>query len=188
MNSAAKLRVPVSTADHSQGSADAPLVLVEYGDYECPFCKEAHSVTQRLQKTLDKDLRFVFRNFPLTTAHPHALTAAKAAEAAGLQGKFWEMHDLLYENQTRLDAESLLEYAASLRLNVPRVAQDMRSSTVETKIEQDFYGGTRSGVNGTPNFFINGYRYEGDWSFEALLKVLTAIRATLGEEGLKKTG
>src|SRR5580704_5290634 len=98
-----KLRIPISKADHSQGSADAPLILVEYGDYECPFCGKANSVVKRLQRVLNCDLRLVFRNFPLTIAHPYAMDAARAAEAAHLQGRFWEMHDILYDHQERLD-------------------------------------------------------------------------------------
>lgn len=188
MISNVKLRVPVTKADHSRGPVDAPLVLVEYGDYECPFCGRAHGVLQRLQETLGDDLRFVFRNFPLTTMHPHALEAARAAEAAGRQGKFWEMHDAIYENQDNLETEDLLGYATDLSLDIDQFSYDMRNPEIETRIAQDLYGGARSGVNGTPSFFINGFRYDGDWSYESLLATLEAIREQLGGRRMKKAG
>jgi protein-disulfide isomerase len=184
----AKLRVPVTQEDHWQGPEDAPLTLVEYGDYECPFCGQAYPVIKRLQQALKDDLKFVFRNFPLTMAHPNAMNAALAAEAAALQGKFWEMHDTLYEHQDNLDPESLLEYAAALGLDLEKFRQDMKSPEVEGKVAKDLYGGARSGVNGTPNFFINGYKYEGDWSYPSLLTVLTAVRKQIGERRMKKAG
>lgn len=178
INPQVKLRVPVSKADHAQGPADAPLVLVEYGDYECPFCGQAYYVVQRTQRAFGNDLRFVFRNFPLTQIHPHAMNAARAAEAAALQDRFWEMHDTLYENQENLDDESLLAYATSLELDLQRFADDMFSQQVEERILYDLEGGARSGVNGTPTFFINGFRFDGDWT-QQLLYTLQAVREEL---------
>lgn len=178
INPNVRLRVPVSDADHVQGPADAPLVLAEYGDYECPFCGQARPIVKRIQQALEDELLFVFRNFPLTQIHPHALNAARAAEAAGLQDRFWEMHDMLYENQDDLEDQSLLMYAAELGLNLDQFARDMLSAEVEQRIVADFEGGARSGVNGTPAFFVNGYRFDGDWSRE-LLADLKALQAEL---------
>jgi protein-disulfide isomerase len=170
-----RLRVPVSEADHVQGPANAPLELIEYGDYECPFCRQAYDVVQRTQRAFGHDLRFVFRNVPLTQFLPHAMNAARAAEAAALQNRFWEMHDTLYENQENLDDESLLAYAAALDLNLKRFADDMFSPQVDERILSDLEGGARSGVNGTPTFFISGFRFDGDWTQE-LPYALEAVR------------
>jgi len=179
MISEVKLRVPVTDADHAQGPKDAPLVLVEYGDYQCPYCGQAYYIVKQLQQALQDELRFVFRNFPLSQIHPDAVSAARAAEAAALQGKFWGMHDTLYENQDNLDLESLLEYAAELDLDVSKFITDMGSRQVEQHIANDFQGGVRSGVNGTPTFFVNGFRYDGDWSYPSLLNTLQAVLAHL---------
>jgi protein-disulfide isomerase len=168
----ARLRLPVSNADHVQGPANAPLVLVEYGDYECPHCGKAHPIVKQVQKTLGEDLRFVFRNFPLAEIHPHAMKAACAAEAAGLQGRFWEMHDLLFENQDRLDDDSLVAYAASLELDTARFIEDANADPVLQRIAADIDSGARSGVNGTPTFFANGVRVDGSWDYDSLLAVL----------------
>jgi len=186
MISNVRLRVPVSKEDHTLGPEDAPLVLLEYGDYECSFCRKAHPISKGLVQNLQKDLRFVFRNFPLTSIHPHAMDAARAAEAAGLQGKFWEMHDVIYENQENLELEDLLEHAAALSLDLERFSQDMQSPWVEEKVSTDLYGGARSGVNGTPTFFINGFRYDGDWSYQSLLTVLTGVRQQILGKKVKK--
>jgi len=174
----ARLRVPVTDADHSQGPKNAPLVLVEYGDYECPHCGAAHPIVKQVQQTLAHELRFVFRNFPLASTHPHALNAARAAEAAGLQGRFWEMHDLLFENQGQLNDESLLAHAESLGLDTNRFVEDAGSDAVLARIEVDIEGGARSGVNGTPTFFANGVRVDGGWDSETLVLSLreTALK------------
>jgi protein-disulfide isomerase len=158
------LKIAVSASDHIAGGASAHVVLVEYGDYQCPYCGQAAPIVKRVQAAMGDRLKFVFRNFPLTEAHPDALAAAKAAEAAALQGKFWEMHDLLYENQDALDRDSLLGYAKDLRLDVAKLEQDFSDEKILERIEHDFEGGVRSGVNGTPSFFINGSRYDGDWT------------------------
>jgi protein-disulfide isomerase len=170
------LKIPVSKTDHSEGPDKAPLILVKYGDYECPYCGQAFPIVKRIQKFFKGDLKFVFRNFPLATAHPNAMAAAAAAEAAGLQGKFWEMHDLLYQNQENLDGESLLKYGEKLKLDMKKYKNDMAGQEVADRIAADFDGGVRSGVNGTPSFFINGARFDGDWSYDSLLNVLKKVR------------
>jgi protein-disulfide isomerase len=167
-----KLTVPVSERDHMQGSDSARVTLVEYGDYECPYCGAAYPIVKRIQKTMEGDLCFVFRNFPLTETHPHALHAAYAAEAAALQDKFWEMHDLLFENQDALEDDDFLRYAQQLELDTDQFMRDFSSDEVANKVEQDSSSGVRSGVNGTPTFFINGLRYDGSYEYSALLAAL----------------
>ncbi len=171
----AQLSLPVSaTRDHVRGAPDASITLLEYGDYECPFCGAAHLVVNALQARLRDQLRFAFRHFPLTTVHPHSATAAEAAEAAGAQSKFWPMHDLLYENQSRLDASHLLGYARILGLKLEQFASDLANHTHAGKVREDFMSGVRSGVNGTPTFYINGLRHEGAWDFPNLLAAVLA--------------
>ncbi len=166
------LTQPVSARDHVEGPADAPLTLVEYGDYQCPYCGAAYPVVKRLQKKLGKRLRFVFRNFPLTESHPYALIAAQAAEAAALQGKFWEMHDLLFEQQTSLKPEILPLWAKKIGLNVEQFETDVKQDAVEKRIREDRQSGIHSGVNGTPTFYINGIRYDGSPDYDSLLEAL----------------
>src|SRR5206468_3029638 len=149
MTEPATLTPPVSERDHAEGRADAPLTLVEYGDYQCPYCGEAHPVIKRLQKALGKKLRFVFRNFPLTQAHPYAMMAAESAEAAALQGKFWEMHDFIFENQELLQPEVLPAWANKLGLDMKQFAAAIRQGGVIKRIEEDRTSGIESGVNGT---------------------------------------
>jgi protein-disulfide isomerase len=172
MSPSAKLKPPVGANDHIQGPAKAPVTLLEYGDYECPYCGEAYSVVKALQKRLGDQVRFVFRNFPLAEAHPHAEHAAEAAEAAGAQGKFWEMHDLLYENQDALDDQDLVRYASALKLDVPRFVEEMKSGVHLERVRADFSSGVRSGVNGTPTFFINGARHDGPFDLRSLLAAI----------------
>jgi protein-disulfide isomerase len=168
----ASLKVPVSERDHTLGPAKAPVTLVEYGDYECPYCGAAHPVVKQLISLLGRRVRFVFRHFPLATVHPHAQHAAEAAEAAGAQGQFWEMHDTLYENQQALEAEDLLEYAAQLGLDVERLANELAERVHADRVRQDFLSGVRSGVNGTPTFFINGARHEGAYDLDTMLDAI----------------
>jgi protein-disulfide isomerase len=158
-----QLTLPVSDRDHVQGPATAPVTLVEYGDYECPYCGAAYPIVKQLQEDLGDRLRFVFRNFPLTTVHPHAEHAAEAAEAAGAQGKFWEMHDYLYEHQSALMDGDLLAYAAEIGLGAEQFVRDMEGQVHRDRVRADFMSGVRSGVNGTPTFFINGTRFDGAW-------------------------
>jgi len=165
------LRPDVSDADHAIGPADAPVTLVEYGDYQCPHCARAHPIITRIRKRLGTQLRFVFRNFPLNELHPDALHAAEAAESvfahAGADA-FWRMHDAIYEHQRdsddALDDEHLLQYAAEAGANADDVARDLASDAFEEKVRSDFLSGVRSGVNGTPTFFVNGRRFDDDWT------------------------
>ena len=168
-----RLKPPVSSKDHTQGNKNAPLELVEYGDYQCPHCGHAYPIIIAVQETINDNLKFVFRNFPLSEAHPDAFKAAVAAEAAALQHKFWEMHDIIYENQELLDWENLLLYAKSIGLDLTRFKADIKKDSVSAKIEEDFESGIRSRVNGTPTFFINGERYEGNWEANDLIEYLT---------------
>jgi protein-disulfide isomerase len=166
------LTQPVSKRDHVQGSANAPLTLVEYGDYQCPYCGAAYPVVKQLQEALGRRLRFVFRNFPLTEMHPYALIAAEAAEAAALQGKFWEMHDLIYENQESLEPGIFTSWAKQVRVDLKRMGEDIEQGAVTKVIKEDRQSGIRSGVNGTPTFFINGARYDGSPDYDSLLAAL----------------
>jgi protein-disulfide isomerase len=168
-----RLRLPINTRDHIAGSTSAPLTLVEYGDYECPFCGQAYWVVKALQERLGDRLCFVFRNFPLANAHPHALPAAEAAEAAGAQGRFWEMHDTLYEHQSALDLPDLVEYAVDVGLDLDAFEYDLRTHRLLDKIRADVRSGALSGVNGTPTFFVNGYRHDGSFDFDSLWSALT---------------
>ena len=160
------LTPPVSERDHAAGAKDAPVTLVEYGDYECPYCGLAYPVVKRIQRELGSQLRFVFRNFPLAEAHPHAQLAAQAAEAAGAQGRFWEMHDKIFEHQDALEVEDLVGYAGSLGLDTAQIRRDIEAGTYTKRVREDFRSGVRSGVNGTPTFFVNGTRYDGSWANE----------------------
>lgn len=168
------LTVPVSAQDHSQGPADAPVTLVEYGDYECPYCGEAYPLLKAVQAALGPRLRFVFRNFPLTEMHPHALHAAQFAEAAGAHGKFWEAHDMLYEHQDALGDHDLARYARALGLPATTFGEAV-SGQYDARLEADFSGGVRSGVNGTPTLFVNGQRYDGPRDYDTLVNVLTEL-------------
>jgi protein-disulfide isomerase len=170
----AALTIPVSDSDHAQGPGSARVTLVEYGDYQCPHCLRAYPIVKKIQKVMGKNLRFVFRNFPITSSHPDAELAAEAAEAAADQGKFWEMHDAIYENQMRLGGELVLELAETLDLDVERFAKALEAGTFRRRVKDDFMGGVKSGVNGTPGFFINGNRYDESWDFESLHAALAA--------------
>jgi protein-disulfide isomerase len=170
------LTVPVSEdRDHIQGS-DAGATLVQYGDYECPFCGEAYPIIKEVQALMGESLRFVFRNFPITTSHPHAEQAAEAAEAAAAQGRFWQMHDLLYENQRRLRDEDLRSYAEQLKLDLELFDKEMAEHAHAERVHEDFMSGVRSGVNGTPTFYINGVRHDGSYDAETLRGALERAR------------
>jgi protein-disulfide isomerase len=179
-NDAAILVLPVTPGrDHIRGPVDAPVALVEYGDYECPHCGAAHPIVEAVREEMGDALRFVFRQFPLTTVHPHAELAAEAAEAAGVQGRFWQMHDLLFANQQRLAMPNLLSFAEALGLDMDRFEKDFRTSA-RAKVREDFVSGIRSGVNGTPTFYINGVRHDDSWDFETLL---AACERAMAESG-----
>jgi protein-disulfide isomerase len=166
------LKPPVSDSDHRAGSDGAPVTLVEYGDYECPHCGRAHPIVQEVRKRMGSRLRFVFRNFPLAEAHPHAVHAAEAAEAAAVKGKFWEMHDTLFDHQAALEDSDLVRYAKTLALDAGRLKEELAAGNHGDRVRQDFRSGVRSGVNGTPTFFINGARHDGSWDLDRLLEAL----------------
>lgn len=165
-----QLKTPVGSADHVQGPLDAPIVLLEYGDYECPYCGEAYPELKAVQKAMGDSLCFAFRNFPLSQAHPHAERAAEFAEAAATIGRFWEMHDALYEHQDALDDRSLARYAKAIGFDDALVESALRGDYA-THIRRDFTGGVRSGVNGTPSLFINGQRYDGPRDAATLIQM-----------------
>ena len=167
------LTLPDPDRDHIVGSAAGLIKLLEFGDYECPFCGEGYAIIKEIQRRLGDDLLFAFRNFPLTNVHPHSEHAAEAAEAAGAQEKFWGMHDILFENQAALDDENLAAYAAELGLDEARLIREVTASVYAPRIREDFKSGVRAGVNGTPTFFINGERYDGTRDLEHLLNALT---------------
>jgi protein-disulfide isomerase len=170
----ARLHAPITDRDHAQGAPDAPITLMEYGDYECPHCGRAYPIVKEVQRRLGDRLRFVYRNFPLSEAHPHAEHAAEAAEAAAAQGKFWEMHDTLFEHQRALADTRLVEYAATIGLDVAQFQQELDSHVHARHVRADFLGGIRSGVNGTPTFFINDVRHDDAWDVDTLVQALEA--------------
>jgi protein-disulfide isomerase len=164
--SSSRLTTPVGAHDHVAGPDDAPVTLVEYGDFECLQCGIAYLILKTVRLELGNELRFVFRNFPLPVAHPHARHAAQVAEAAAAQGKFWEMHDMLFEHQIALDDADLIRYAGILELDAERIAQELKAGTYAKPVSDDFRNGVRSGVNGTPTFYVNGERYDESWTDE----------------------
>ncbi|RUP10391.1 MAG: DsbA family protein [Hyphomicrobium sp.] len=172
-----QLWMPVSDADHIEGRRNAPMTLLEYGDFECPYCAETYPVIKAVQDTIGLDMRFVFRHFPLTRLHPHAEHAAEISEAANTIDRFWEMHDILFENQTALDDTHLLIEARAVGLDdeTARMAFEGRYAD---HIKKDFRGGVRSGVNGTPCLFVNGQRFDGPRDVEA---IVAALEATISD-------
>jgi protein-disulfide isomerase len=169
---------PVGDRDRVHGSWDAPVTLVEFGDYDCPFTVRAFSVVRGLRRRLGGRLRFVFRVFPLTRIHAHAQAAAEAAEAAAAQGQFWEMHDRLFEAHRKLEDADLRHYAEEVGLDIERFEKEMEDHTHAARVREDLKSGLSSGVPGTPTFFINGVRHDGPNDFETLL---AALEATPGE-------
>jgi protein-disulfide isomerase len=179
---AAALKVPnrpVAGRDHLQGgAADAEFVLLEYGDYQCPYCGEAYALVKEVQQKLGDRLCFAFRNFPLTALHSHAEHAAEAAEAAGSMGYFWAMHDMLFENQDALEDDDIAGYATALRLDPRRLLGEVLSGVHTARVREDFRNGVRGGVNGTPTFFVNGLRYAGPPTSEGFLAALLEDRTS----------
>jgi protein-disulfide isomerase len=169
--------VPVGPHDHVRGSRDAPLLLVEYGDFQCPHCIAAHGEVKRVLKRMGPTLGFVYRHFPLSTIHPRAHVAAEASEAAGAQRRFWDMHDLLFEHPDQLEDEDLMNYADALDLDIQQFATDLGTGVHAPKVRADFMTGVRSGVNGTPTFFVNGIRHNGAANATTLLHALEAVVA-----------
>ncbi len=169
----------VSERDHAAGPSHASLTMVEYGDYQCPACGAAYPVVKALQKTFPKDLRLVFRNLPLTQSHPYALAAAETAEAAALQGKFWEMHDLLFERQALLEPSVLASWAEELGLNLEEFKSALEDGEILKRIKEDRMSGIKSGANGTPTFFINGARYDGMTDYQSMRTAMERMIAGL---------
>lgn len=167
-----RLAISLTADDHAQGPAEAPLTLVQYADYECPDSRRAYPVVKALQRRFGPRLRFVFRHFPLKQVHEQAEHAAEVAEAAGVQGKYWEMHDRLFERQFALDDVYLIEYAADLGLDAARVQRELTDHIHLPHVRADFKGGLESGVKGTPTFFVNGVRFRGPWDEEKLAQAL----------------
>ena len=167
-----RLRLPVGERDHARGPATALVTLVESGDYECPYCGAAYPVVEELRQAFGDRLRFVFRHFPLAEMHPHAVDAAEAAEAAGAQQRFWEMHDTLYTHQRALDDTHLVKYASSIGLDPSQFRRALAENAYAERVREDFLSGVRSGVNGTPTFFVEGVRYDGPLDFDSLAAVL----------------
>jgi protein-disulfide isomerase len=172
--SGGRLAIPVGADDHIQGPDNAAVTLVEYGDYECPYCGQAFPIVQELQRVFASSLRLVFRNLPLSNVHPHAEAAAEAAEAVALQGPFWAMHDLLFQHQRDLRAESLLRYAEQAGADSNQVAEVLTRRGTRERVESDLEGALRSGANGTPTFFVNGYRYDQSWDFDSFREFIQA--------------
>lgn len=166
------LKPQVTPRDNIQGSPEAVITLVEYGDYQCPHCGHAYPIVKELQEAFKDQLKLVFRNFPLRNIHPLAESAAIAAEAAGRQDRYWEMHDLIFERQRDMHGNSFREFAQELGLDLEQFEKDSNDKEIIEKVESDFESGILSGVNGTPTFFINGTRYNGSWEFEDLAIVL----------------
>ena len=164
-----ELSAPVTERDHVRGSLHAPVVIVEYGDYECPHCGRAYWVIKRLLEELGEQVGFVFRNFPLTESHPRAESVAEALEAASGQGRFWEMHDWFYEHQHELEGLDLEQHARAIGLDIDTWKKELRERTYHNRVREDVEAGLDSGVTGTPTFFINGIRHQGDYDFESLL-------------------
>lgn len=170
-----KLKPAVNSDDHFQGNEYAPIVLVEYGDYQCPHCGRAYHIIKNIQQKLGNKLKFVFRNFPLAEVHENATNAAIATEAASAQGKFWEMHDILFENQQQLDDVSIIKYAVKIGINIDKLETDLENPKYLQKVESDFESGARSGVYGTPTFYINNEEYDGLLDEELFLEYLQSL-------------
>jgi len=168
-----RLLLPIHAEDHVYGTESAPFTLVEYGDYECPDCGRLFSIIHELQTTLGDRLRIVYRHYPLGGIHPAAQEAAEAAEAAGAQGRFWQMHDLLFQNQSALKRKNLLGYAESLGLDSDRFSRELKKGVYEDRVREDFRRGVQNGVYKTPGLFLNGVRHDGAWDRDILLATLT---------------
>ncbi|MCU1272693.1 MAG: Periplasmic thiol:disulfide interchange protein DsbA [Bryobacterales bacterium] len=167
-----ELILPVSERDHIQGPLNAAVTLLEYGDYECPHCTAAYPVIKAIQEGLGDELCFAYRHFPLIQIHPHAEPAAEAAEAAAARGRFWEMHDMLFENSPNLGVQDLVRYAEEIGIEADRFVSELRGHLYLPRIQVDMESGLRSGVKGTPTFFINGVRHRGGYDMESLLQAL----------------
>lgn len=179
----AKLKPAVSVQDHMKGDLHAPVILVEYGDFQCPHCGAAYPIVKQIVKDFKEKMAFVFRHFPLAEAHPYAQAAAVASEAAANQDKFWQMHALIFENQRLLSVEMLLQLAESLKLDMRTFGHDFKDPKLFKKVEDQFESGILSGVNGTPSFYINGIKYEDSYDYESLTR---AIDRAISEKPVSK--
>lgn len=168
----ATLRTPITKSDHVRGPESAPITLVEYGDYECPHCALAHPIVHRVQQHFSRRMRFVFRHFPMTEIHPHAGIAAESAEFAGAVGRFWDMHDALFAQQSSLSLPTIFLIAEQLGLSETALRDALETGQYRNKVRNDFMGGIRSGVNGTPTFFINGARHDGGYDYASLVAAI----------------
>ena len=164
----------VAAGDHVRGPADAPVTILEYGDYECPYCRGAFRDVRELVDGNPAEIRFVFRNFPIPELHPHAEQAAQAAEAAAAQGRFWEMHDVLLQPYSHLDTDSLVAYAEVIGLDIAQFRREVTSQAHTAKIRADIAEGFRNGVNSTPKFYVNGLRVDGKVPLEHLVQLVEA--------------
>ena len=171
----AELRFPIRDDDHVIGLADAPVTLVEYGDYQCPHCQAAWPQVEQVLRHFGRDIRYAYRHFPISTVHPLAKPAAECAEFAGAHGLFWEMNSAIYANGHQLSGTVLFALASQLRLDVAGLRNALEQGTYAGKVEADFLSGVRSGVNGTPCFFINGQRHEGSYAAPALIAAISAV-------------
>jgi protein-disulfide isomerase len=165
----------VTDSDHIWGNPNASIVLVEYGDLQCPHCGRAFPIIRQIKQDMKESIKFVFRHFPLTKIHPQAKPAALATEAAARQNRFWQMHDMIFENQKRLTNTALIEYATALELDLDRFQTDLKDELLHKKVDSDFMSGLRSGVNATPSFFINGQRYQQSWEGNDLKNYLLSL-------------
>jgi protein-disulfide isomerase len=165
------LTQPDPHRDHLRGSSYASIRLLEYADFECPYCAQAAPVVRELEQELGAQLCYAFRNFPLSM-HPHSFIAASAAEAAGAQDQFWQMHDLLFENQDALEPADLIGYAESLGLDIQRFVLEAKQGIHRDRVTEDLRAGERAGVNGTPAFFLNGEFYDGQMDVASFMEVL----------------
>jgi protein-disulfide isomerase len=175
-----QLAPAVTDRDHATGDATAPVTLIEYGDFECPYCGAAYPVLKRVQERMGARLRFVFRHFPIAQSHPHAEHAAEAAESVAARGgdvAFWIMHDLMFEHQRALDDASLARYSQEAGVNGEGVLQDLRDARYQGAVRESFMSGIRTGVNGTPTLFIDGIRYDGPRDEETLVAALDLVAA-----------
>ncbi|GAB3424781.1 DsbA family protein [Niabella aquatica] len=155
------LKEAISAKDHTRGAKNPQVQIVEYGDFQCSHCGQAEPVVEKLLHDFGSAVSLTFRNFPLADVHPMAQAAAEAAEAAALQGKYWEMHDMIFANQEALSSQLLKKAAEKLQLDIERFLKDAQSENTRGKIAHDFETGAISGVNGTPTFFVNGERFNG---------------------------
>lgn len=169
------MKLAVNKDDHILGPADAPIELIEYADYQCPYCLKSYFVVRDVREKLGDNVRFVFRNFPLTEVHPHALHAAMAAEIAASYGKFWEMYDLLFENQNALDDYYLLEYAKRLGIKADQFEAGFGEERFYQKVKNDYDSGIENGVEGTPTFFVNGEKFNGNWATSEFIEYLESL-------------